>query len=84
MNQKVMKHRQTVFLSDEIVEFISGYNVLTTGTKNKNGEFIGRVYTIDSVFRATEDPNIFDIATKESLLADYCRKNEIRDKSKDE
>ena len=67
-----------VFLCDDIVNFIkNNSNIIETKTQSANSS--SRIYFIDSCFKETEDPNVFEIIGKVDLIESYCINNETKD-----
>jgi len=64
-----------IFLCDDIVSFITNHsNVIETNTKSTDKS--SKIYFIDNCFKATEDPNIFEIIGKIDLIEYYCKNHE--------
>lgn len=70
--------KNKIFLSDEVINFLSNFNCIKTHSRNKDGETYGVVYFIDTIFKETESTNIFEIITKDELITNFCRENEMR------
>ena len=66
-----------ISLSNDIVNFIEGFSVIETTTSSKNSS--SKIYFIDSCFKKTDDPNVFEVIDKIDLIESYCINNETED-----
>lgn len=64
-----------VFLCDDIVNFIESHNMIETSSNNGSS----KIFFIDSCFKTTEDPNVFEVIGKVDLIEYYCKHNETKD-----
>jgi hypothetical protein len=66
-----------LFLSDEVVNFIENFNLIQTSSIKDDTS--SKIYFIDTVFKATEDPNIFEAIGRIDLIESYAINNEAKD-----
>lgn len=61
-----------LYLSNDVVDFMTSFNMLKS--LSKNGECT--IYYIDAIFKATDDPNVFEIIHQADLIENYAINNE--------
>lgn len=77
MKLKKKKMAYKIFLCDDIVNFIKGFNMIETKTSSKDTS--SKIYFVDSCFKTTDDPNVFEIIGKIDLIESYSINNETKD-----
>ena len=73
--------KNKITLSDDLIEFINGFNKIQTSTADAKGEQKdSEIVWINCYFKSTEEYNVFEVLTETDLIVHYCKSNENTNK----